>query len=338
MSCRLDHRIRARRGFTLIELLVVIAIIAILVALLLPAVQQAREAARRSQCKNALKQIGIALHSYHDVHNTMPPGYVSRGVSSTDPASAETGPGFSWGTMVLPFADATTLYETFDFSLDAGEPNNLANGQTSLPFYRCPSDPSQERFTMKDSSGATITDTLGNPLELATSNYVGIIGYGSLSMTPGNPAGPGILYRNSRVQFRDITDGTSNTIMAGERASEHQFDASNPTMKVAANSTWYAAIPGIAPRSAGMMMMPMMTEASPSLILGHVGQPAMMGMMPMHNVHNNTNHIVHFSSRHVGGSHFLLADGHVIFLSETIAYDTFRYLGTRNDGEQLGQF
>lgn len=338
MTFPVQHRIRARRGFTLIELLVVIAIIAILVALLLPAVQQAREAARRSQCKNALKQIGIALHSYHDSHSTLPPGYISRGVSATDPASAETAQGFSWATMILPFADFAPLYESFDFSLDADEPNNLANGQTTLPFFRCPSDPSKERFTMTDSGGTTINDSNGNPLELATSNYVGIIGYGSLSMTPGNPAGPGILYRNSKVKFRDITDGTSNTIMAGERASKHQFDSNNPSMIVDANSTWYAAIPGIAARSAGMMMMPMMTEASPSLILGHVGQPAIMGMMPMHNVHNNTNHIVHFSSRHVGGSHFLLADGHVIFLSQNIAYNTFRYLGTRDDGEELGNF
>lgn len=332
------HTVRAHRGFTLIELLVVIAIIAILVALLLPAVQQAREAARRSQCKNALKQIGLALHNYNDVHSTMPPGYISRGVSATDPASAETALGFSWATMILPFVDQATLYEHFDFSEDADDTHNLHHGQTTLPMFRCPSDPSRNVFTMVDSSGATINDSSGNPLQLATSNYVGIIGYASLSMTPGNPAGKGILYRNSSVQFRDITDGTSNTIMAGERASEHQFDSSNPSMRVDANSTWYAAIPGIATRSAGMMMMPTMTEASPSLILGHVGQPAMMGMMQMHHVHNNTNHIVHFSSRHVGGSHFLLADGHVVFLSENIDYDTFRFLGTRDDGEILGEF
>lgn len=191
---------------------------------------------------------------------------------------------------------------------------------------------------MTDNGGTTITDSDGDPLELATSNYVGILGYGSLSMTPGNPAGPGIFYRNSSVRFRDIIDGTSNTIMVGERASQHQFDSNNSSIKVDANSTWYATIPGIAPRNAGMMMMPMMTEASSSLILGHVGQPAMMGMMPMHNVHNNTNHIVHFSSRHTGGSHFLQADGHVVFLSENVSYDTFRFLGTRNDGQQLGDF
>ncbi|MDA0282986.1 MAG: DUF1559 domain-containing protein [Planctomycetota bacterium] len=338
MILSLKIRTRVRRGFTLIELLVVIAIIAILIALLLPAVQQAREAARRSQCRNALKQIGLALHNYSDVHSTLPPGYVSGGVSMTDPASAETSLGFSWATMILPFADQAPLYEHFDFSEDSDEDHNLEHGQTSLAMFRCPSDPSGERFTMVDSGGAVINDSLGDPMELATSNYVGIIGYGSLSMTPGNPAGKGILYRNSSVRFRDITDGTSNTIMAGERASQHQFDANNPSMMVAANSTWYAAIPGIAARSAGMMMMPAMTEASSSLILGHVGQPAMMGMMQMHSVHNNTNHIVHFSSRHVGGAHFLLADGHVVFLNENINYDTFRFLGTRYDGEQLGDF
>ncbi|MFG0295400.1 MAG: DUF1559 domain-containing protein, partial [Maioricimonas sp. JB045] len=108
-----------RRGFTLIELLVVIAIIAILVALLLPAVQQAREAARRSQCKNNLKQIGLALHNYHDTHGSFPPGYIARYVSATDPASAETGPGFAWGTMILPFLDQSPTYNQLNFSLDA---------------------------------------------------------------------------------------------------------------------------------------------------------------------------------------------------------------------------
>ena len=328
-----NTRVRARRGFTLIELLVVIAIIAILVALLLPAVQQAREAARRSQCKNSLKQIGIALHSYHDVHSTMPPGYVARNVNSTNVVtSTNIAPGFGWGTMILPFMDQAPLYESFDFSLDASDPLNLPHGQTGIPTFRCPSDPSSERFKMVDNSGTTI-QVNGSDLELATANYVGIIGYSSLA-NAGNPDGPGVLYRNSKVNFRDITDGTSNTILAGERSSEHQFNKAMPSMKVASNSTWYAAIPGVSARNAGMMMMPMMTEESPSLILGHVGQPG--GMQT--NVHNNTNHIVHFSSRHVGGAHFLLADGHVIFLSENIAYDTFRYLGTRDDGEQLGDF
>src|SRR6056297_53414 len=93
---------RCIRGFTLIELLVVIAIIAVLVALLLPAVQQAREAARRSSCKNNLKQIGVALHNYHDTFSALPPGYIARNVSATAMAGMESGPGFAWGTMLLP--------------------------------------------------------------------------------------------------------------------------------------------------------------------------------------------------------------------------------------------
>ena len=331
------HRCACRRGFTLIELLVVIAIIAILVALLLPAVQSAREAARRSQCKNGLKQIGLALHSYHETHSSFPPGFISRNVQATDPVTpSNIAPGFSWGTMILPNLDQEALYSSLDLDRDADDPANLPQGLHSLSVFRCPSDPSRERFTYLDNTGSPV-QVNGANLELATANYVGIIGYSSMANC-GNPAGPGVLYRNSSVQFRDITDGTSNTILAGERASQHQFSDSMPNMKVAANSTWYAAVPRVNPRPAGMMMMAMATEHTPSLILGHVGQPAMMGMMQMKNVHNNTNHIVHFSSRHPGGAHFLLSDGHVIFLSETVSYDTFRYLGTRNDNEDLGEF
>jgi prepilin-type N-terminal cleavage/methylation domain-containing protein/prepilin-type processing-associated H-X9-DG protein len=322
-----------RRGFTLIELLVVIAIIAILVALLLPAVQSAREAARRSQCKNSLKQIGLALHSYHETHSTMPPGFISRNVRASDPVTpSNIAPGFSWGTMILPNLDQAALYGELDFARDADDPANLLLGRVSLPVFRCPSDPSEERFTYVDNTGSP-AQVNGANLDLATANYVGIIGYSSLTNC-GDPAGPGVLYRNSSVRFRDITDGTSNTILSGERSSEHRYLTHMPNKRTPANSTWYAAIPRVNPRPAGMAMMAMATEHTPSLILGHVGQPGMMSGR----VHNNTNHIVHFSSRHPGGAHFLLADGHVVFISETVAYDTFRYLGTRNDNQDLGEY
>ena len=142
------YRRARRRGFTLNELLVVIAIIAILVALLLPAVQSAREAARRSQCKNGLKQTGLALHSYHETHSSFPPGFISRNVQASDPVTpTNIAPGFSWGTMILPNLDQEPLYSSLDFERDADDPTNLSFGQTSLPVFRCPSDPSQERFT-----------------------------------------------------------------------------------------------------------------------------------------------------------------------------------------------
>ena len=314
-----------RRGFTLIELLVVIAIIAILIALLLPAVQQAREAARRSTCKNNLKQIGLGLHNYHDVHRCFPPGYIARGVAAGDPASAETGPGFAWGTMILPYLDQSPLYKQFNFNGNAEDAGNLSSALVSLPVFLCPSDSAPPRFT--------VTTTNGD-VELPTANYIGIMGYGNVSMTPGNPMQPGILYRNSSVRMADLQDGSSNTIAVGERTFEHDFLASIATAN--ANSTWYAALPGVM-RPAGMSN-PAMMEAQGSLVLGHVGQPAMGAMPAMHHGPNTTNHIVNYSSRHVGGCHFILCDGSVHFLSENVNYNTFRWLGVRNDGETIGEF
>ncbi|MCA9027680.1 MAG: DUF1559 domain-containing protein [Planctomycetaceae bacterium] len=307
----------SKRGFTLIELLVVIAIIAILIALLLPAVQQAREAARRTQCRNNLKQIGLALHNYHDTHLVFPPGYISGGVVSSDPASVETGTGFAWGAMILPQLEQAALFDHFEFEEVTTDDHNLEHGQTQLPMFRCPSDPAPDTFTVSDGT---------NDYELATANYVGIYGYGSVTMSPGKPDPAGILYRNSSTRLRDILDGTSNTMLVGERMHEHDFDSS--MMPVEANSTWYAALPGVF-RAPGMMMMA--NEGPGSLVLGHVGQT--MGMMVMHHTPNTTNHIVNFSSRHTGGMHFLMADGSVHFLSENVDYNTFRWLGQRADGE-----
>lgn len=325
----LHARSRRLRGFTLIELLVVIAIIAILVSLLLPAVQQAREAARRTQCKNNLKQLGLALHSYHDVFRTFPPGYTARSVTTSDPISAETGPGYAWSFSLLPYVEQKNLFEAIDTNLDAAAAINVAQAQIStFTTFLCPSDPAPATFEVTDSNGDLLT--------LPGSNYPGIFGYGSVTMSPGNSTG--IFYRNSSVKLRDISDGTSNTICVGERRSEHRF---NPNLAaVPANTTWYAAIPGII-RNAGMTgMMASLTEGPGSMILGHVGQTMMMGGMPMqmHATPNQTNHIVHFSSAHTGGVQFVLCDGSVHFLSENVDYNTFRYLGERADGQVLSQF
>ena len=317
---------RPKRGFTLIELLVVIAIIAILIALLLPAVQQAREAARRTQCKNNLKQIGIALHNYHDIYSTFPPGYSSRNIVATAPASVETGPGYSWSFAILPQLEQTNLAASVNTNLDAAAAANIVaiSGKT-VSGYLCPTDPAPINFDVTDASGAT--------LNLPTSNYVGIAGYDNVTMNPGQ--GTGIFYRNSRVKFRDVTDGTSSTICVGERMHKHNFNP--PMATVNANSTWYAAIPGVM-RPAGMMSMPMMTEGPASMILGHVGQPPMMGMPAMERTPNTTNHIVHFSSQHVGGVQFLLCDGSTHFISQNIDYSVFRNLGERADGNVIGEF
>ncbi len=317
-------RFYSRKGFTLIELLVVIAIIAILVAMLLPAIQQVREAARKSQCADHLHNLGIALHDYEVSFKLLPPGYISRIASRTAPATADNGTGFAWGTMLLPFIEQKPLYDRLNLDLDSNDHGNLFLGKSPIDVFRCPSDIGQETFNIIDQHGHT------EPL--ATANYVGMYGYGNLSLRPGLPFPTGCFYRNSATKFRDMTDGTSNIILVGERTVKHQFVNGMPQVK--ASSTWYAALPGSAPRPAGMAMASM-TEEAPTLVLGHVGQDAMMSMPAMHHPPNTTNHIANFSSLHPGGTQFVMGDGKVTFISENVDYNTFRWLGQISDGHPV---
>jgi prepilin-type N-terminal cleavage/methylation domain-containing protein/prepilin-type processing-associated H-X9-DG protein len=195
-----------RNGFTLIELLVVIAIIGILIALLLPAVQAAREAARRTQCTNHLKQIGLALHNYHDVVKTFPPGWVLGNGS----------PGWGWNVMLFPYLENRPLYDTLRptgrrLVAVRNHPTDYVLLQTKISILRCPSDVSPE-LAMKTFQRPNPPD----PLPLATTNYAGNRGF--FNMTTNNDWNNGVLYAGSRVSFTDILDGTSNTFAVGEKA------------------------------------------------------------------------------------------------------------------------
>ncbi|HWL07203.1 MAG TPA: DUF1559 domain-containing protein [Planctomicrobium sp.] len=300
--------VRKKAGFTLIELLVVIAIIAILVALLLPAVQQAREAARRSQCKNNLKQIGLALHNYHDSHNTFPPGWI--GVAANVP-NPEGGNGFSWGTFILPYLDQGPLYNSFNFRLSMTHADNLPFIKTKLTVFQCPSDPKPDTFTE-------------DGVELATANYVGLFGTGEIHECYhefeeghgiGECIGNGAFFLNSKVLIRDFTDGTSNTLMVGERTTFTDEDGEKHY------ATWGGAIPG--------------KEGAASMVLSHAEHG------PNHSKRNSGHGHAHgedFGSSHTGGAHFVMADGHVVFISENINEETFQRLGSRNDGHVIGEF
>src|SRR5262245_39227545 len=232
---------RRRLGFTLVELLVVIAIIGILTALLLPAVQAAREAARRTQCSNNLKQLGLALHNHHDRLGYLPPGYSDRNPDSNSDASFDQGPGWGWAAFVLNELEQGTIYDRIDFTQNVGA-GTIA--QTFLPAHWCPSDQKLRTFA----AGGTGTI-------LAQGNYIAVSGIEETAEYPGNNTGP--FLRNSRFTFADITDGLSNTLFVGERNSRH------------ANATWTGAVPGTTLPALKSADPHGDAGAAPGLVLGH---------------------------------------------------------------------
>ncbi len=291
---------RLRNAFTLIELLVVIAIIGILIAMLLPAVQKVRESVARLQCKNNLKQIGLALHNYHDVNKLFPPGYVSAVASD----GSDLGPGWGWAAHMLPYIEQDNLHKMINFQADIGDPQNASIRVQILGMLRCPSDDAPWTFL-----------TAGNPVQVAFSSYVGVFG----TRECDDPPGEGIFFRNSRTRFSGITDGTSNTLMVGERSAK------------LALSSWTGAPTGA--QSAPVGPSALGPEPAPALCLGHTGEAA-----EGHTPNNPTNHVDDFASRHQQGVNFLFADGSVRNINNTINPVVWEALGTRAGNEPSTDF
>ncbi|HKB36761.1 MAG TPA: DUF1559 domain-containing protein [Gemmataceae bacterium] len=302
-----------RRAFTLIELLVVIAIIAVLIGLLLPAVQKVRETAVRAQCANNLKQVGLALHGYHDTNNGLPPGY--RATVAYADGTTDTSPGWGWAAYLLPHVEQDPLYRQLNF----GQPiQNSSAAQALVPVYLCPAD-------IYPVGPFAVTDAFGNALvQAAPCSYAACIG-GDES-EPTDPAGRGVFYRNSHTRFSAITDGTANTILIGERAWSN------------ANGTWAGAVPGGVCQRGQMNPCPGSAASfapSPTLVLAH---------SHLNNTDTDSDGgLDDFSSRHSGGSNMLFGDGHVFFVrsvpsdnpdgSFTADSIAFQALGTRDGGE-----
>lgn len=314
---------RRSLGFTALELMVAFGIIGLLLAILLPAVSTARQAARRAQCQNNLKQVGLALINYHEHFNVFPPGYVARDVAADDSWIAETGPGFAWGTMLLPFMDQVFLETSIDYNLDATDPVNMPVLGSPIHTLLCPASPTPPTFDV--AAGLSLYMP-------ASSNYVGVFGYGDLTEHPGNPEGPGAFYRNSSTTTWNIKDGLSNTVLISERTAWQEFEPGSAG--VPANSTWTAAIPG-ADRPAGAVDHPLMTVGPASLVLGTAGMnvPEFESLRP-----NHTNFIGAFSSGHDGGLNMLRGDGSVRFTSDGIDEETLRRLMEISDGEITDAF
>jgi prepilin-type N-terminal cleavage/methylation domain-containing protein/prepilin-type processing-associated H-X9-DG protein len=292
--------VHMKRAFTLVELLVVIAIIGVLVALLLPAIQAARESARRMQCQNNLKQIGLGLLNYESNHKVFPPGYIS----DIDASGNDTGPGWGWAALILPQMEEASLYSQIHQDLPIEDAANKVARVTPVPNYFCPTEDFRRTWTAKSSGGTPICD-------VAESNYVAVYGTGE----PGSD-GDGMFFRNSKVTTKDITDGTSKTLAAGERT--HQLGP----------ATWVGSVTGAAlyPQDENNQAQNVM-EGGPGMTLGHAGENATPG-----SDHQDINQ---FYSLHGSGAHFLFADGHVTFLRSDMNYDTYLALATRAGGETI---
>ncbi|WP_261345373.1 DUF1559 domain-containing protein [Thalassoroseus pseudoceratinae] len=317
-----------QRGFTLIELLVVIAIIAILIALLLPAVQQARESARRLQCKNNLKQIGIALHNYHSNYRSFPRGGYGGSLSATNASNAtvkNSSLTLSWGAAILPGMEQNNLYQQINQSEWYVHADNIPVGQTVLTTYICPSVPSGEMLKPNGDqpSSSTLfarTDYGGNYGERGLRCYPATNCQNSYGSGTGSAAYRGMfpLLSSPSVGIRDVTDGTSNTIFVGEAPEgihsiwighKNVFDQSAPLNEryaSAGDTSWQACI----------------------TFGGTANPPGKLGC----------DFGQEFHSYHSGGSQFLLVDGSARFVSETIDVITLAALLSRQGGEVVGDF
>ncbi|QDT96139.1 DUF1559 family PulG-like putative transporter [Gimesia aquarii] len=308
--------LKRKRGFTLIELLVVIAIIAILIALLLPAVQQAREAARRSQCKNNLKQIGLALHNYHDNFRTFPPGDVRRTYGSG--VQSWTTSQLGWIPRILPFLDQAPLYNQINWEMESGvsaAPNNNIRRE-KLPVVRCPSDSSRQP-----------SGTYG------PTNYMACRGTGASSTA--NISGS-IFAQNSNVRIRDIEDGTSNTMMVSETFASAPLCSDQPSGGVcpaSCQTSGFPAYTGGAQQGFSWFWAQVYEAHYYGTVYGpNHEQPDCGGGS------STTAAILAARSKHTGGVHVLVADGAVRFASNSIDLQTWRDLGAPADGNVIGEW
>lgn len=334
-----------RRGFTLIELLVVIAIIAVLIALLLPAVQQAREAARRTQCRNNLKQLGLALHNYHDTFQVFPLSQLGGVTGQSDWR------GHSAQVMILPYIDQAPLYNQYNMNVWAwwdgskGTPDDAAGmpGQTKIPAFRCPSNPSSAN---------------GRP----GNNYVVCEGAnaGMFNDGPGYASSKenGIFNIRTLVPIGGITDGTSNTIMASEQlifsTGVNQDKLIAIRQGVSAPGGWDGTYMTQAQLDdwGSRCTTSGNGQRSETGQFWHVGvheQATFNVLLPPNSKYQNcTAHcggcatdgtsMIGARSLHTGGVTVLMADGGVRFVSDNINYPTWQYLGSRNDGTSVGEF
>ena len=345
----------AHRAFTLIELLVVIAVIGILMALLLPAVQQVLEAARRGQCLSNLKQLGVALKSYHTTHDVFPPAYLTGNTTQTGTQHSVSYPdgngngasGFAWGAMLLPHLEQKLLYDQFNMEIPCWAPENATAARERVSVFLCPSATGGDGgFVVAKGAGDAWKPTLSptpfpTPIYFSHSHYVTNAGrhqpwgrvtqFSDFSVPEpivaqngeklmANIEGP--FFRNSRVSERDVTDGLSHTIFLGEHTS------------VLSDKTWV----GVVPFSASCPKAGFFSECNSGGNFVGVHSGADLHDHPQVIIHAPNNVFSHtdgMHSEHTGGGNVLMGDSSVRFIDEGMDPFIFMALSTRCDGEVI---
>ena len=351
-------------GFTLVELLVVIAIIGILIGMLLPAVQQVREASRRTACANNLRQMGIALLNYESALGHFPPGFSSTPTRDgsvpsgqfIDPVTWNASPGWGWSAHMLPFIEGNNVYENIDFRSAIWATQHRDIIQHQFPVFLCPSSSGDDQpFTVVDDSQSPYSPDGVAPLVLGRSNYVASHGqesawgpeagsdlvgtvftniYTSTTETIGiygdvSRVADGPFYRNSKTKISQVTDGTSNTIFLGEHSSR------------LSDKTWVGVVPGasVHPRLASPDNGP---DGAATMVLYHMGPSGgeldITGFPIIHPVNFPTYHVGQMYAEHPGGGNVCLGDGSVHFIAETVDLITWAELSSMNEGEVVGSW
>lgn len=303
----------ARLAFTLIELLVVIAIIAILIGLLLPAVQKVREAANLATCKNNLKQIGLAMHNYHDAQGSFPVGYYDPTPwPPTPPAPFDSGPGWGWGAFLLPYLEQTNLYSQINFKVDVGDPSMATVRSTQLKIFKCPSDQDFGTFIISSNPGATNVTPPPTPMSwvLAQANYVACNGNDGVDCFCTPPHTGAFLRAIKGFRIADITDGLSDTFFVCDRPISLSY------------CSWVGCPTGAANP---FLMAPGNYGAECTLTMCHAGPtgPNTPGVFDADSTW----------SPHQVGVPYLFGDGSVHFISNGIAIPTWMALATRAGGD-----
>jgi prepilin-type N-terminal cleavage/methylation domain-containing protein/prepilin-type processing-associated H-X9-DG protein len=339
------------RGFTLIELLVVIAIIGVLIGLLLPAVQAARESARRMQCVNNLKQMGLALANYESALQVFPPSFVgdpkavgsAYGISFPD-GNINTTPGFAWGTLILPYIEQAPLYASFNTNLPCWAPDNTTSARTKLSVFICPdalggSDGfAVHRYTSGSSQNPDDGGPFSPEINFAHSHYVANAGqngpwqrstqysydFDVIEPIPGGPPhvinGP--FYRNSKTRVSSVPDGLSNTLFIGERSSS------------ISDNTWVGVVPfsSVWPKPG----LPSNANSGGDMVGCHSGPDAFdHPQVIIHAPNNPFRHTDEMYSDHLHGCNVLFGDGSVKWIKQSIYPWTWVALSTRNQGEVI---